>query len=113
MQVGNEYNWPERSLSYACRAFDNLQKKSNSGGFSVISKEDINISVANKKLSLVLNDDNIDNYAKASYVIFQKVGPNYSPVYTSDTFELAKNNYSMDLNMNLVKVNNPGEFIGQ
>ena len=26
MQVGNEYNWPERSLSYACRAFDNLQK---------------------------------------------------------------------------------------
>ena len=87
-------------------AFDNLQKKSNSGGFSVISKEDIDISVANKKLSLVLNDDNIDNYAKASYVIFQKVGPYYSPVYTSDTFELAKNNYSMDLNMNLVKVNN-------
>lgn len=26
MQVGNEYNWPERSLSYACRAYDNLQK---------------------------------------------------------------------------------------
>ena len=26
MQVGNEYNWPERSLSYACRGFDNLQK---------------------------------------------------------------------------------------
>ena len=26
MQVGNEYNWPERSLCYACRAFDNLQK---------------------------------------------------------------------------------------
>ena len=26
MQVGNEYNWPERSLSYLCRGFDNLQK---------------------------------------------------------------------------------------
>ena len=26
MQVGNEYNLPERSLSYACRAYDNLQK---------------------------------------------------------------------------------------
>ena len=26
MQVGNEYNWPERSLSYACRGFDNLQR---------------------------------------------------------------------------------------
>ena len=26
MQVGNEYNWPERSISYACRGFDNLQK---------------------------------------------------------------------------------------
>ena len=26
MQVGNEYNWPDRSVSYACRAFDNLQK---------------------------------------------------------------------------------------
>jgi predicted transposase/invertase (TIGR01784 family) len=26
MQVGNEYNWPDRSLSYACRAYDNLQK---------------------------------------------------------------------------------------
>ncbi len=25
MQVGNEYNWPERSLSYACRGFDSLQ----------------------------------------------------------------------------------------
>lgn len=24
MQVTNEYNWPERSLSYLCRAYDNL-----------------------------------------------------------------------------------------
>lgn len=24
MQVANEHNWPERSLSYACRSFDNL-----------------------------------------------------------------------------------------
>ena len=26
MQVGNEYNWSERSLGYACRTYDNLQK---------------------------------------------------------------------------------------
>ena len=26
MQVANEHNWPERSLSYACRSFDNLNR---------------------------------------------------------------------------------------
>ncbi|MBQ1171782.1 MAG: Rpn family recombination-promoting nuclease/putative transposase [Lachnospiraceae bacterium] len=26
MQVVNQHNWPERSLSYLCRSFDNLQK---------------------------------------------------------------------------------------
>lgn len=26
MQVKNEYNWPERSLTYLCRAFDQLQQ---------------------------------------------------------------------------------------
>ena len=26
MQVANEHNWPERSLSYLCRAFDQLQR---------------------------------------------------------------------------------------
>lgn len=26
MQVENEYNWPERSLSYLCRGYDNLQR---------------------------------------------------------------------------------------
>lgn len=26
MQVTNEHNWPERSLSYACRSFDNLYR---------------------------------------------------------------------------------------
>ena len=26
MQVANEYNWPERSLAYLCRAYDNLYK---------------------------------------------------------------------------------------
>lgn len=26
MQVKNEKNWPDRSLSYLCRAFDNLVK---------------------------------------------------------------------------------------
>jgi hypothetical protein len=25
MQVNNEYNWPERSLSYLCRSFDQLR----------------------------------------------------------------------------------------
>ncbi len=26
MQVANEYNWPERSLGYACRSYDHLQR---------------------------------------------------------------------------------------
>jgi predicted transposase/invertase (TIGR01784 family) len=26
MQVANEYNWPERSLSYLCRSFDQLYR---------------------------------------------------------------------------------------
>lgn len=29
MQVVNQYNWPERSLSYLCRAFDNLESGQN------------------------------------------------------------------------------------
>lgn len=29
MQVANEHNWPERSLSYACRSFDNLNRGEN------------------------------------------------------------------------------------
>lgn len=29
MQVINEHNWPERSLSYLCRCFDNLNKSSD------------------------------------------------------------------------------------
>ena len=87
-------------------AFDNLQKKSSNGSFSAISKEAINISVENKKVSLVLDDDNMDNYAKASYIIFEKVGTNYSPVFTSDTFELGTNKYTKDLDMNLIKVIN-------
>ena len=29
MQVANEHNWPERSLAYACRSFDNLNRGEN------------------------------------------------------------------------------------
>lgn len=29
MQVINEHNWPERSLSYLCRSFDNLEQAQN------------------------------------------------------------------------------------
>lgn len=87
--------------------FDSLQKSASSGGgFSVVSKEDIKISVNNKKLSLELDDENVDNYAKASYIIFEKSGTNYIPVYTSDTFELGKSNYSMNLDMSLLKITN-------
>lgn len=31
MQVKNEYNWPERSLTYLCRSFDQIQKGRNYG----------------------------------------------------------------------------------
>ena len=31
MQVANEGNWPDRSLSYLCRAFDNLNEGENYG----------------------------------------------------------------------------------
>ena len=29
MQIANEHNWPERSLSYACRSFDSLNRGEN------------------------------------------------------------------------------------
>ena len=87
--------------------FDSMQSSSSNGGFSIISKDDIKIDVVNKQLSLELYDDNIDNYAKASYIIVKKDNNgNFMPVFTSNTFELAKNSYAMDLNMNLIRVIN-------
>lgn len=86
--------------------FDSLQSSSSGGGFSVISKDDIKISIENKKLFLELHDEDVDNYAKASYIIFNKIDGYYKPVFTSDTFELSKSSYSMDLDMNLIEVFN-------
>ncbi len=84
--------------------FDSLQSSSSNGGFSAISKDDIKISINNKKLSLNLYDEDVDNFTKASYMIFKKESDGrYTPVFTSDTFELAKSSYTMDLNMYLIK----------
>ena len=96
--------------------FDKLQSSSSGGGFSAISKDDIKISVNNKKLSLELYDEDVDNFTKASYIIFKKDSDkNYTPVFTSDTFELAKSNYTVDLDMDLIKVfnkdSNYGDFV--
>ena len=87
--------------------FDSLQSSSSNGGFSAVSKDDIKISINNKKLSLNLYDEDVDNFTKASYMIFKKENDGrYTPVFTSDTFELAKSSYTMDLNMSLIKATN-------
>lgn len=43
MQVINEHNWPERSLSYLCRTFDNL----NSGADYILVKPAVQIGLLN------------------------------------------------------------------
>jgi len=90
------------------KEFDNIQSLAyNNNGFSTVSKSDIKVSVQDSKVLLNINNDDIDNYAKASYIIFEKNSDGtFMPVLTSDTFELSKNNYSLNLNDSLIKVIN-------
>lgn len=87
--------------------FSNLQSKASSGGFSAISKDNIDLKVADKKATLVLNDTNVDNYAKVSYQIFEKVNDtDFNLVYESKALELNKNTYEVDLNVKLFRLGN-------
>ena len=87
--------------------FSNLQSKANSGGFSAISKENIDLKVENKKATLILNDTNVDNYAKVSYQIFEKVNnTDFNLVYESNTIELKKNTFEVNLYFKLIKLGN-------
>lgn len=87
--------------------FSSLQKKASSGGFSAISKDNIDLKVNNKKAILTLNDSNVDNFAKVSYTILEKVNNSrFNVLYQSKTIELSKNTLEVDLNVKLVKVNN-------
>ena len=87
--------------------FSSIQKKSNNNGFSAISKDNIDLKVNNKKAVLTLNDSNVDNFAKVSYMILEKVdNKKFNVVYESKTTELNKNVFEVDLDVKLVKVGN-------
>jgi len=62
MQVANEGNWPERSLSYLCRSFDNL----NAGMHYAELKPAIHISI----LDFILFPDMPEFYS--SYFLMNK-----------------------------------------
>ena len=80
MQVENERNWPERSLTYLCRSFDQLQK----GGNYLDAKPAIHIGF----LNFTLFEDHPEFYAK-----YQILNVKNHRIY-SDKFTL----YVLDLN---------------
>ncbi len=87
------------------KEFDDYQADAYGGGFSVVGKDEIKLAVTNKQATLEISNTDIDEFAKASYTIFTKnSNGTYLPVYVSDTFELAKNTYTVDLNTDLIKV---------
>jgi len=89
------------------KKFDSMQAEAYGDGFSVIRRADIEVGIKDKKVTLKLNDEDIDNYAKASYIIFEKnSNGTFTPVFNSNTFKLGQDVYSLDLNNELIKVIN-------
>ena len=87
--------------------FASIKSSSSSGGFSIVAQNEINVNINNKKVTLEIDNDDVDNYAKASYMIFKKNNDGtFMSVYESDTFELAKDKYEITLDNPLVKIVN-------
>lgn len=85
------------------KKFNNIQASNSNFNFNIQSNE---TTMNNKEFSLKLTDEQIENYASSSYIIFKKTDDNYFvPLYSSTNATLGSDGViKTNVDNNLIKV---------
>lgn len=102
MQVYNSINLSTNYRNFI-KTFNSIQSETPTYSFN-LNKNTIRMN--DKEFSLQLNEEQVKNYAKASYIIFEKSNDGYfMPIYSSDNATLGEDGIlKTNISDNLVKV---------